>query len=303
MSNQPSFSNPNEEAFNKTLANQSSDKASVQDKFGWLTEVEKIVKQMIKHGMERIPDEFKVKTPVGIVVWLRDVNKQVKSGYVGERLGVILKAGEPKPLLLGFSDAANQDGLWKANTRWHQRDLKEFATDIKPFDIEWLYGSWQRSIDFAYLLLPDDKVSAKLLQACRNQEIRKWLVKRFGQTAFQNGTAKIVDEETYADVATHGGQIGNHEPENKTGQYLYDVEIEGQRHRFVHVIDKAPLTEEEKKQYGKDFREYELEVPYTDGEGRGFGRREADFPIKTVHDAVAWTFQMKPGEYKPSAES
>jgi len=191
--NQPlSFSNPNEKAFH----DKKSGKTVIQDKFGWLDEVEKITKQMLKFGEERIPDEFKVKTEFGIVVWLKDTDKQVQGhGLVGERLGVILGDTSGKPILIGFADASNKDTLWD-NPRWHQRTFTEFTKDIVPFDIEWLYGSWQRAIDFAYLLLPDDKVDPKLLQACRNQEIRKHLVKRYGQENFKNGKGRLIDEES-----------------------------------------------------------------------------------------------------------
>lgn len=230
---------------------------------------------MLKFGEERIPDEFKVKTEFGIVVWLKDTDKQVQGhGLVGERLGVILGDTSGKPILIGFADASNKDTLWD-NPRWHQRTFTEFTKDIVPFDIEWLYGSWQRAIDFAYLLLPDDKVDPKLLQACRNQEIRKHLVKRYGQENFKNGKGRLIDEE----VDEKTGE--------KTGQYLFDIDIDGQPHRFVKVNDSS--TD----------REYILEVPSEGNRGRG----ESDFPIKTVKDAVAWTFSMKPEQYHPVKET
>lgn len=272
LTNQPpSFSNPNEQAFN---SENSGAKSTIQDKFGWLDEIEKIIKQMLKFGIERIPDEFKIKTDYGVVVWLRDIDKQVQNhGLIGERLGIILSEQAKKPILLGFADADNKDSLWNSG-RWHQRTFEEFTKDIVPFDIEWLYGSWQRAIDMAYLLLPDDKVDAKLLQACRNQEIRKWLVKRYGQENFKNGKGKLIDEEI--------GDDGK-----KTGQYLFDIDIDGQPHRFVKVNDTSTN------------REYILEVP-SEGQRR---RGETDFPIKNVKEAIAWTFSMKPNEYHPTVET
>jgi len=258
------------------------------EKQRWLQEVEGIMRRLHKVGTERIPAEFKELTEHGVVVWLRDQNKTVAGGHVGERLGVIVDETD-KPLVLGFSDASTKENLWKKGngTRYHARSWEEFVSDLIPFDLDWLYSAWRRGLDYSYLMIEDKKITGKTMQQCANQEIRKYLLKRFGQEKFRNGEAKVIDE-------------------TKDGDYLFEIEFDNAPHRFVKVTDSSKIKNKKTiEALGSDRREYMLEVPAIDEVGQqDRWNSNTTYPINTVHNARAWTFGYKnPKDFHPEKET
>lgn len=228
---------------------------------------------------EMIPDEFLTLTNQGLALVV--YNNSFNSGgvYEAERIELSMR-DKDKPVHIIKCIADSSDKLWTKDAKsvfenFHSID--EFTTKLLPLRKHWIGHTWRTIEDLQYLLLENADEILKAIIKCRNQEIKKHLLKRYG---LENLTG---DANNVTVIHRDVDKLGNE-------RILFELKLPktNERHRFVKVEDSTPTG-----------RSYLLEVP----EFADDWKRKV--PLDTCHKAVAWTFGFEKNfeKYDPVVET